>query len=307
MPSLNKVHIDSLLTNYSQRYKNAAFVNEALFPEVLVEKESDLYAVYGLEMFNIYESRRANGARSNEVDWTVSNERYACEQYSLSDIVTDRERSNADKPLTVDIDTLEFLQDTIDLGKEYRAAQIARNAANYVSGNTSAVTAKWNDYTTGTTTSHPLSDMNEAKLAVWKSARKMPNTIVIPSTVAMTLSLHPDILELRKFTNPDLMTNSGLPPVLQGMKVVEGGAGYNTANAGQTAELGDVWGTDVILAYVDPKPSIKSLQYGITFRTTKYVRKWREEPREGDMVEVNDIYDLAMVASGCGYLIQSVQ
>jgi hypothetical protein len=305
MPQLKGLHIDRLLTNYSQRYQNAAFVNEILFPEVRVEKESDLYAVYGLEMFNIYESRRANGGRSNEIDWTVTNQRYACEQYSLSGIVTDRERANADQPLTVDIDTVELLQDTIALGKEYAAAQLARNPANYVNGNTMAVTAKWSDYQNGTSTSNPLSDINEAKLAVWQASRKMPNTIIIPAAVALTLSLHPDILELRKYTDPNLVTNSGLPQTLQGMKVVEAGAGYNTAHLGQTPQLGDVWGHDVILAYVDPKPSLKSLQYGITFRTNKYVRKWRDEAREGDIIEVNDIYDLAIVASGCGFLIQS--
>lgn len=304
MPQLKGLHIDRLLTNYSQKYQNAAFVNELLFPQVKVEKESDLYAVYGLEMFNVYESRRANGGRSNEVDWTVTNARYACEQYSLSDIVTDRERNNADQPLTVDIDTVEFVQDTLDLSKEYRAAQIARNASNYVNGNTSALsgTSQWSNYSN----SSPLTDIKNAKLAVWQASRKRPNTIILPATVAETLSLHPTILDLRKYTDPNLVTESGLPTKLQGMTVVEAGAGYNTANPGQAAALADVWGKDVILAYVEKNPKIKSLQYGITFRVNKYVRKWRDEEREGDKVEVNDINQVAMVASGCGYLLQTV-
>lgn len=303
MPQLKGLHIDRLLTNYSQRYSNPAMVNEVLFPPVMVEKESDLYAVYGLEMFNVYESRRANGSRSNEIDWTVTNKRYACEQYSLSDIVTDRERENADKPLTVDVDTLEFLQDTLDLSKEYRAAQIARNAANYASSNTEALSggSQWSDYSN----SEPLTDLKTMQMAVWKSSRKMPNTIILPNEVALTLSLHPQIIDLRKYTDPNLLTTSGLPNVLQGMKVVEAGAGYNTANLGQTPELADVWGKDVIVAYVEQNPKIKSLQFGITFRTNKYVRKWRDEAREGDIIEVNDINDVAMVASGCGFLLQN--
>lgn len=303
MPQLKGLHIDQLLTNFSVRYTNAAFVNEMLFPEVKVEKESDLFATYGLEMFNVYESRRANGGRSNEVDWTVTNDSYRAEQHSLSDIVTDREIANADKPITVEMDTVEFLSDTLMLSKEYKAAQIARNAANYVNGNTEALsgTAQWSDYTN----SKPLSDLKTMQTGVFQASRKMPNIVIIPQEVALTLALHPTILDLRKYTDPKLLTLSGLPPVLQGMKVVEAGAGYNTANPGQTAQLADVWGKDVIVAYSDPKPKIKSLTYGMTFRTNKYTRKWRDEEREGFKIEQNDIYDLKPVATGCGFLLQN--
>jgi hypothetical protein len=304
MAPFKKAHIDQLLTNYSQKYSNAAFIGETLFPEVKVEKESDLYAIYGLEMFNVYEAKRANGARSSEIDWTITNARYACEQYSLSSLVTDREKDNADKPITVEIDTTELVQDTLALSKEYRAAQIARNAASYVNGNTAPLAggSRWDQYST----SNPLADIKTAKKAVWTASRKTPNTIVIPTQVGLEMALHPDLLDLRKYTDPRLLTDSGLPPVLQGMKVVEAGAGYNSANAGQTASLADVWGKDVILAYVDPRPKVKALTYGVTFRVNRYVRKWRVEEREGDMVEVNDINTLAQIATGCGYLLQTV-
>lgn len=304
MPQLKGLHIDRLLTNFSLRYHNAAFINEILFPEVKVEKESDLYAKYGLEMFNVYESLRANGGRSNEVDWTTTNDRYACEQHSLSDIVTDRERDNADQPITVDMDTVEFLQDALDLTKEYKAAQIARNATNYASGNTNALsgTSLWSDFTN----SKPLNDLKELQAQIFTASRQMPNVIIIPKQVALTLAVHPQILDLRKYTDPNLMTSTGLPPVLQGMKVVEAGAGYNTANPGQDAQLADVWGTDVIAAYSDPKPKLKELTYGMTFRTNKYTRKWRDDEREGFKVEQNDIYDLKPVATGCGFLLQNV-
>jgi hypothetical protein len=304
MPQLKGLHIDRLLTNFSLRYHNAAFINEILFPEVKVEKESDLYAKYGLEMFNVYESLRANGGRSNEVDWTTTNDRYACEQHSLSDIVTDRERDNADQPITVDMDTVEFLQDALDLTKEYKAAQIARNASNYAAGNTNALsgTSLWSDFTN----SKPLNDLKELQAQIFTASRQMPNVIIIPKQVALTLAVHPQILDLRKYTDPNLMTSTGLPPVLQGMKVVEAGAGYNTANPGQDAQLADVWGTDIIAAYSDPKPKLKALTYGMTFRTNKYTRKWRDDEREGFKVEQNDIYDLKPVATGCGFLLQNV-
>lgn len=303
MPELQGLHIDRLLTNYSMRYSNAAFIADTLFPVVKVEKESDLYAKYGLEMFNVYESRRANGGRSNEVDWTVGNDRYAAEQYSLSDIVTDRDKQNADKPITVEMDTVEFLDDAMSLGKEYRAAQIARNAANYISANTEALsgTSQWSDYTS----SAPLTDIKTMKTAIWQASRKMPNLIELPAEVALTLANHPDIIDLRKYTDPKLINDTGLPMKLLGLDVVIGGAGYNTANQGQTATLADVWGKDVICAYSEKNPKLKSITYGMTFRTNKYVRKWRDEPREGFVIENNDIYDQRQIAPGCGFLLQN--
>lgn len=304
MPQMKGQHIDRFLTNYSQRYKNAAFVNERLFPEMKVEKESDLFAVYGMEMFNVYESRRANGSRSNEVDWSLGNDRYAAEQYSLSDIVTDRDKSNADNPLNPEVDTVEFLQDSMDLSKEYRAAQLARNVVNYAANNHDSLsgTSQWSDYSNST----PIKDLTTMQSAVWKSSRRMPNIIIIPQDVALVLAQHPQILDQIKYTEKNLLTKAGLPPVLKGMQVVEAGAGYNTANPGQTAQLADVWGTDVIVAYSNQKPKLKDITFGLTFRTNKYTRKWRDEEREGFKIEQNDINDVKMVASGCGYLLQSV-
>ncbi|KPV42016.1 hypothetical protein [Alicyclobacillus ferrooxydans] len=315
MPRFGTLHIERNLTNYSQRYNNPNFVNERLFPSTMVKFEADKYIVYGMEHFNLYETLRANGAESTQVDWTFSEASYFAEEHSLRDIVTDRDRANADKPLTLDVDTLELVTDGVMLRKEYAAAEIARNTANYANGNTSALsgTSQWSDYANST----PLDDFKTMQQAVFNASRVYPNTIVLPYSVAITLAYHPTILELVKYNfgpNGQAMLqqlNGGLgegllPNKLFGMDVVVAGAAYNTANPGQQDSLSDVWGTDVVIAYVEKAPKLKSLSYGKTFRTEKYVRKWREESRHGDWVEYNDIYDLALTASATGYLLQTV-
>ncbi len=311
MPKFGTLHIERNLTNYSQKYNNAAFVNERLFPQVTVNFEADKYIVYDLSNFNLYETIRANGSEAAQIDWNFSEESYFAEEHSLRDIVTDRDRANADKPLTLDIDTLELVTDGVMLKKEYNAAQLARNAANYVNGNTSALsgTSQWSDYSS----SNPLDDIKTLQLAVFTASRKYTNTLVLPYQVAVTLAYHPSILDLVKYTNGALLQqltgDAGdglLPKKLFGMDVVVAGAAYNINNPGQQAQLGDIWGTDVIAAYVEPAVKLKSLSYGKTFRVEKYVRKWREESRHGDWVEYNDIYDLALTASATGYLLQTV-
>lgn len=306
MAQLKGLHIDRFLTNLSLQYKNQAFVNEVLFPVVMVEYESDLVPVYDQAMlFTVYETRRADGSRSNEVDWKLAPSlRYTCEQYALKDIVTDRQRRNADTPLTVEIDTMEFVQDSLDLEKEYRAAQLARNAANYVPTNVAALsgTSQWSDYAN----SDPLQDIKRAQAQIFKASRMMANTIIFPYQVALTLSYHPKILDLIKYTHADILQNdTQLPKKLFGMNVVVAGAGYNTANKGQPINIDDVWGKDVIFAYVESAPKIKSISFGKTFRVTKYVRKWRDEERAGDIIECNDLNDMRIIANATGFLLQN--
>lgn len=311
MPRFGTLHIERNLTNYSQRIKNPNFVNERLFPPMMVKFEADKYIVYGTEHFNLIETVRANGAESAQIDWTFTESNYFAEEHSARDIVTDRDRANADKPLTLDVDTLELVSDAVMLRKEYDAAQIARDTANYTNGNTSALsgTSQWSDYSNST----PLDDFKTAQLSVFQQARVYTNTVVLPYEAAITLAYHPTILELVKYTHGNLLqTLEGglgegmLPKKLFGMDVVVAGAAYNSANPGQQDSLSDVWGKDVIFAYVEKAPKLKSISYGKTFRTEKYVRKWREESRHGDWVEYNDIYDLALTASATGYLLQSV-
>ncbi len=309
MPSFGSLHIERNLTNYSIKYQNPEFVNEKLFPPVMVQKESDKYIVYDFSNFNPVETLRANGAESAQIDWHFSEDNYFCEEYSLHGIVTDRDRRNADRPLTLDIDTLELVTDGVTLGKEMAAATLVTTPGNYPASNTEALsgTSQWSDYAN----SDPLGDIKTIQTSVFQASRKYTNTIVFPYEVALTLAYHPAILELVKYTHANLLqslmgADGMLPKTLFGMEVVIGGAAYNSANPGQTAELTDVWGKNVIAAYVEKAPRLKSVSFGKTFRTGKYVRKWRNEEREGDIIEYTDIYDLKMTAATTGYLLQSV-
>lgn len=311
MPKFGTLHISRFLTDYSQKYANGNFVNEKLFPVVPVKKEADLYVVYDFANFTLAETKRADGAESTQLDWNFTNANYFCEQYAQKDIVTDRERDNADRPLTPDVDTLELVTDVVMLRKEYDAAQIATNPANYPAANTTALsgTSQWDQ-----SGSNPLAQFKQAQKAIWNASRKVPNLLIMSLQVALELAYNSNMVELVKYTHdnlPDNLIGGGpleglLPKKLFGMEVAIAGGAYNSANPGQTADLTDIWGTNVVMAYVERAPKIKSLSYGKTFRTEKFVRKWRDEPRQGDWVEFNDIYDLKLTAASTGFLFQDV-
>lgn len=312
MPRFGTLHVERNLTNFALRYNNPEYVNEKLFPVVAVKKESDLYVVYNEGMmFQLMETKRANGAVAAEADWNFTQANYFCEQYALKDIVTQRDRENADRPLELDVTTLEYVQNAVMLAKEYAAAQLATTAANYPAANVTALsgTAQWNN-----SASTPLQDIQAAQAQIFTASRKYANTLVLGYPVALALAYNSQILELVKYTHDNLLVNLAggdpagamLPKYLLGMEVVIAGAAYNTANPGQATELADIWGTNVILAHVSKAPNIKDISFAKTFRTEKYVRKWLDNEREGDWIEFDDIYDVQLVAPATGYLMQNV-
>jgi hypothetical protein len=303
MQDPNQVHIDSALTTLSIQYKNNNLIAELIAKPLSVLKKSDKYFVYGKESFKVPETLRMDGAESNEVHMTYSQDSYYCQEHSLRDIVTDNVRKNADKPLSPDLDTTEMLTNLILLDLEVKVATAMRDTSKYTNSNytTLSGTSQWSDYTNST----PLTNIKSAKAIIRKLIGREANTILLPGDVAEVLSLHPDIKDLRKYTDPNLLTDAGLPPKILGLKVIEAKATKNVAYQGATESLSYVWGTDAIIMYVPERVTPKMLAPWIILRESGFrlTSKWREEKRKGDMIEVSDSYDVKEVADQCAYLI----
>lgn len=300
-----RVHIDAALSNLSIQYKNAAFIAEAVAKVLGVSKKNDKYFVYGKDAFKRRDTRRRPGGESNEAHLKISQDNYACERHDQKDIVTDEVRKNADAPLNPEADTTEFLTDIILLDLEYEVATAMTTTAKYTNSNytTLSGTSQWSDYANST----PLTNIKTAKASIRKLIGREANSIIFGGDVAETLSLHPDIKELRKYTDPNLLTDSGLPPKILGLKVFEGKATENTAYEGLTATMGYIWGKHAIVAYIPDRVGVKTLAPWITIRQQGFraTKRWREEKREGDMIEVCDCFVVKEIADECAYLIAS--
>jgi len=305
-PTLTDVHIDTPLSNVSIKYQNALYVAEKLFPAVTVNKESDKYFKYGKEDFRIYKALRADGAEAQEVDWSVSTDSYSCDEYALSKLVTDRMRDNADNPLKPDIDTTEYLTNMILLQLENKIMSIATDTNNYASGHyeTLSGTDQWDDYEN----SDPRKTISDAKSVIAKKIGQDPNTIIVGKEVHEKLKYHPKILDAIKYTNLGVATVDLLKQLFEVDNYYVAGALYETATEGQTSSLNYLWGKNLIVAYVAPNVGLKVLTFGVTFRKTGYrrVKKWREEKRNGDMIEVADLFVPKVVCSDAAYLLKSV-
>ena len=297
MPGVENVHTDKILTNISIQYRNAAFVGTQLMPIVSVKKKSDVYYIYDSKgtRFRIPQTLRAPKTESKTVDWKVSTDNYNCNEYALNDLIDDIERDNADKPLNLEVDTVEFLTDIIQLGLEMRIKTVVEAA---LSGHTPET--KWST----PATSDPITDIENGKKAIHAVIFKRPNVLLLGQSVYDVLKHHPDILERIKYVQKGVITAELLASVFEVEKVIIGAAGYNTAKEGKTASYSYLWGKNAILAYVEPRPGIKKFSLGYTFQSKKFqTRRARIETKHSDWIEVGDIETEKLVCAACGYRI----
>jgi hypothetical protein len=315
MPSARgTIHVDVPLTNFSLKYSNGAFVADRVCPRISVAKESDKYFLYGRQDFKERQDVRADKADANFINsWTIDDTpTYTCLEHSLADYVSDRERRNADAPLAPDFDCTQGLTQMILLGREKRVADLYTTAANYsTSGNTVTLSGaqQWNNASFDSTSKTNAIEVriDTAKEAIRSAIGMNPNTIIIPSAVAKVVKRDSAVRDLIKYTDQTLLVNGDLPPVLWNMNVVMPEAIRNSAAEGQTFTGADVWGKNVVLAYMAPNPQTpRVVTFGLTFQSqARETTRWREEGKKSDAINVAEILVEKMVCEYCGYLIAS--
>jgi hypothetical protein len=296
MPERNEVHVNVPLTNVSIAYRNSDYVAEDVWPIVPVRKLSDLYYKYGAERFRPVRTARARMTRAPEVDWTVTTGSYSCRSYALAQGIDDEERDNADAPLNLDVDTTELLTDLMLLDYEIRVMTLLTD------------TGTWDNDSPGTKwdqdASTPVEDVLAARETIRLASGLRPNTMVLPFSVFNALKGNAEIIE---WINPLMrvqVTIEHLQTLFEIPRILVAEAMYDSAIEGQDPVIGDIWGDDVWIGYVAARPGLKQVSAGYTFRQKPfYTRRWREEPRHSDFIEVNLVQDEKVVCAEAGSLL----
>lgn len=303
MPEPNDVHVDQVLTGMSVQYKNASFIANQVLPIVSVKKESDKYFVYDKrDRFAVPNTLRAPKTESKQASWNVDTDTYACEEHALNDLIDDREYANADKPLDVKRDTIENLTDLLLLAQEKRVADLVFSTTNITNNTTLVGTDQWSD----AENSDPIGDIVDAKKTVHSNIFLQPNTLILGKEVFDILTQHPDILDRYKWTKEGIITADMLAKLFGFDRVLVGEAGYDSANEGQDEDIDYVWGKDALIAYIEPRPSLRRPSLGYTFQARPFqVRSARIETKHSDWFETSHIVDENLVAVDCAYLIKS--
>jgi hypothetical protein len=296
------------LSNLSVKFANdrAGYVFNK-FPQVSVAHETDTYYVYGREAFQIPETIRANGAEANQSEFTLSTATYALDRHSLKDIVTDRERNNANVGINPDVDTMELLTDQIMNRMEYNAASTIFTTATSFDNTASLTSTMY--WSLLTSTVDPIGDVQTASTIVMKAAGKVPNTLVMGQRTYNFLRNQPNIIERIKYSERGIITPEILSAVFDVSNIVVGKAVYDAGVEGSaTPSTTYIWDAKFALMYNEPSAKLKSPSALYNFAMSvngEYpfaVKKYRNEPKEGDEIEVNAFHKTILTGKSAGYL-----
>jgi hypothetical protein len=299
-------YVDPLLTNLSIAYQPQMFIADQVFPRIGgLTKPSGQYYKFLKERFGpIPETYRAPGTRAREVDWQTELETFITNQRALIGKVTDEDREAQDAPIQLEQTTAENTTELLMLDREIRVRDKLVDTAEYPAAhvNTLVGTDQWSDPDDST----PVADVQAAKTQL-RSIGIVPNTMVIASDVYDALFLNDDV-QGRISANSDRILTLDLLRRLFGVEnILVPASVYNTANAGQDANLIDLWTDFVWLGYVAPRLGLRIMTFGVTFEyRARQVRRWREEDKRTDFLEVWEQVGEEIVSNEAGYLFADV-
>lgn len=307
--SPKNLHIDQALTNISIGYRPTGFIADVVAPVIKVQKESDKFYVWNREdAFRTYDDLLAPGAEARVIDFTISNDSYYAEEYGLKTRILWRDLDNADSVLKLEMNKARKLKDTLLVKRESRVATLFTTLATYAAdlSITYSGTSQWNNVSY---VGDPILEIDNAKEAIRQACGFYPNVIIIGAAVVPVLTNNTKYREHYKYTNADVSGN-GLPTVLRGMKVLVPGAINTTSNEGAaTPTTADVWGKNVILAYVNlnNEAMTDDFSFAYTFRAQDYqTRKYNVDSQRAEYLETTNLEAVKVVSNVAGYLIKSV-
>jgi hypothetical protein len=305
----SQVHTNKALENISVAYMPQGLVAQDVSPVVPVEKESDIYYVYSKDNLRIPSTIWADGDVVNRSVWNLSTATYNLTRHGLDDLVTDRQKSNADKAIKPEIDMTEALTGQIKLRWEFDLFSIINNLTNWANRTSLSSTLVW---TANTTLSNPITFVDSATTSIRRRSGKKANTIVLSDSTFKAAKEHVSIVDRIKYTSADSVTPGMLAGLFNVGKVVVSEAVKNDADEGIADSLSDIATDTAGIFYVEPSPGLKKPSAFYTFvkqgQTNPWrVRTYRDDPREGDVIEVSTFFQHKVVSSDCAYIINNCE
>ncbi|GAA0311670.1 major capsid protein [Rhodovulum strictum] len=262
--------VDPILSTHARGYRNLEFISHLLFPRVTIPNRSMRVIKFGKESFRKLNTRRAPGADKKRIQYGYASDPVALIQDALEGVVPIEHQEEAMSVPGIDLGqgAVNMVLDVVDLGHEYEAAQLARNAANYDSNHKLplAGSARWTS-----PASVPSEDIDEGKEAIRRSIGRYPNTLVLGPTAFNGLKRNPSVKEQFKYTSKESITAEMLAAYFDIKRVIVGKAVWLPETADDATLATDVWGDDAILAYVpEAGDTFQVPSYGYTYELRGY-------------------------------------
>mgnify|MGYP000429273882 CR=1 FL=1 len=216
-----------------------------LFPTVPVAASGGKVLEFGKESFLLYNTARAQGGATKRIKFGHLGKPYSLVNHDLDAVVPREQLRDASVVPGIDLASraINGLMHSETLVLENEQATLARDLNNYPATHkvTLSGTGQW-----GNAASDPIGDIDTAKEAIRSATGMYPNVIEISALAFKVLKRHANIIELIKYSQRGVVTAELLAQIFDVDRVVIGKAiGFDDAGASI-----DIWGKDVILAYV---------------------------------------------------------
>lgn len=304
MPRPSQVHTNKALENISIAYMPQGLVAPDVSPVVPVQNESDAYYVYSKDNLRVLSTIWADGDVPNRSAWNVSTSTYNLTRHALRDLVTDRTVANADNAIRPDVDMTEGLTGQIRLRMELDLFTLINTEANWANETSLSSTQSWSQ---NTTISNPITFVDSATTSIRRRSGMKANTIVLGDATFKAVKEHTSVVDRIKYTSAESVSPALVAQLFDLEKVCVSGAVLNNETEGFD-NLTDMATDSALVCYVERNPGLRKPSAFYTFMqngsTQPFkVRKYRDDEREGDWIEVSNFYQHKIVSSDCAYNI----
>ena len=315
-PTRAQIHLDKPLTNISISYAQNpdSFIADKVFPRVSVAKQSDKYFTYDKGyLYRNGARKRASGTESAGTGWKMSEDNYNADVWALHHDIADQDRSNADQPINLDMDTTEFLTQQMLISREVEWASAFFTTSLWTGSSTAG------DITPGdlwdTVAGTPIEDIRAQSTSVLQKTGYRPNMLVLGINVFDALIDNADILDRIKYTQEGSVSTALLARLFDVDNVVIAQAVQNTEEEEEDDSISFIiGGNDALLCFSQPSPGIKKPSAGYTFVWSglagndmgQGVSKFHMDSTKSDRVEIESAYDQKQVDANLGAFFDEV-
>jgi len=305
----DEAQIHPVLTKMAIAYPQNGLVASKLAPYVDVGDGEDDGTFFKFDKTNLrstYEDIRALGTRASTFDWKVSTDTYHCEEHSLEKAIDWREFKKWKKYMDLAVTTQELTLELLLLNYEIRVADMFIATTTYFDANYYSALAggdMWDDFVN----SDPEGDIEDAREQVSLHAAE-PNTIAIPVSVWRVVRRHPAIRALMREQDSRQLTDDGFPKRLFGLNAVFPGAREITTMPGVAESVSRVWGKNIWIGVVNPRPTKKTMSFAYTLRSGGLqAETYEDKPKKSDVIRIqHQVSDEKCVSNVAGFLYQTV-
>lgn len=269
-------------------------------------------------------SRAPRGHYSRD-DWEYERGIFSTSEKGREELIDDSERKLMDQeaPGASDLIAVERAWKFIMKAQEKRISSKVFDASTF---SAVSVTNEWDDPDNAV----PVEDVNTGKLVMRSACGMLPDVLVISYYTFQKLKNVDSIVNLLKYTFPMLkmnkMTTTELAAVFDVPRVLVGGAVYDSAGKGITANITDIWDNEyAALVKISSGADLRQPGFGRTFLWTAdspqdpVVEQYREEQVRSDVFRVRHTCDevlmqskndsgsvVSNIADACIYLMDNI-